>query len=1104
MSQTRQLAAIMFTDIVGYSTLMGKDEDGAMQLLELNRQMQQKIVAEHQGKWIKELGDGVIIVFDSVLNAVKCAIDIQNQARALENLSLKIAIHSGEIIMSDHDVFGDSVNLTSRIEQLAQKDSIILSGTALAAIVNITSIQTSYLGDFTLKNIELPVSLHAVFGEGLKIPTLRKEKHSSQPPGRDVSELTDSDDPLVGRVKALVEQNMANSELSVTYLCREVGISRPQLYRRMQAETGFAPSDFIRELRLREAAELLKSGKGNVSEVAYQTGFNNLSYFSKCFQERFGSAPSDYRKQEKKLFGVPTNLDTFIGREQEILDIIEILNRSRLLTMTGPGGTGKTRLATQIIKKQGKTYRDGAYFIQLAPVNTSDGVILKIAQILQIQQNANKDNLTSIIEFIGDQEMLLVLDNFEHVLEAASEVNDLIISCTRLKILVTSRVVLNLVGETEYTVPQLVVPENGQHYDLEDLFQFPSVALLVNRAQNVKPNFELTLENGRAVADICIQLDGLPLALELAAARFKLFSPEALLRRLGDKLDILSSNSSNQPDRHKTLRSAIEWSYNLLTPEEQTLFRRLSVFSGGCTMEAAEKVCFKGYAANLDLIDQITGLVDKSLLQREDQKDGEPRFFMLETLKAFGQERLARSLEKEDVTRRFVNNVVRLVEGAENHLTGAKQAMWLEALEPELDNIRATLSWSENNREAEIGLKVAISFWRFWNYRSMMREGSSWMERMLNIPMANTKSIIRSRALNVSGTLNVYTGHLAEASQKFEWALAIAEELNDTRGRGNALTNLSWVYGFFPDIERCRDYAQIAMDIHHELDDTRGKVRVYNNLSAVEQLAGNMQKTLEINQNSVDLSREMGDQRSYAYIIARQAWYEILAGKFDSATERLDHAIELMTALYDDHVIAFAFNLKALNRYYQGDLQQANKFLERAQSYWDNEGNPYGTAQWNLYRTLIFLKEGKIQQAADLMDRVAADPAIKMYGFNAYLCSFVRSQIMLALGQNDQAFEHLKTSLGDAVSKKVFIFVSAELELLAHLLAKKKEYENGVLLFSRATRFRQENMMPVPPVNQEFYNETLNRLRGQSNDPRFELLWAKGQEITAQECLGLL
>ncbi|NND34394.1 MAG: helix-turn-helix domain-containing protein, partial [Saprospiraceae bacterium] len=1070
MSQTRQLAAIMFTDIVGYSALMGKDEEGAMQLLDLNRQMQQELVAAYEGKWIKELGDGVIIVFDSVLNAVKCAIDIQAQARATKNLALKIAIHSGEIIMTADDVFGDSVNLTARIEQLAQEDSIIISESALSAIRNVTSIQTSLLGKFTLKNIQLPVSLHAVLGNGLRIPILDQEENSIGATQQDASEIDASNDPLVGRAKVMIEENLANSQLSVAYLCQELGVSRPQLYRKVLAETGFSPSDFIRELRLREAAVLLKSAEHNVSEVAYQTGFNNLSYFSKCFQERFGRPPSDYRKKQNRNVGAPNKLDTFIGREQEIQEIIKILDRSRLLTLTGPGGTGKTRLASKVMESHGKTFRDGAYFVQLAPINAPDGVVPKIAQILQIQQNATKENVTSIIEFIGDQEVLLLLDNFEHVLEAAVKVNELIISCPRVKVLVTSRVVLNLVGEAEYTVPQLLAPEVGREYSLEELLEFPSVSLLVDRAQNVNPNFELTRENSAAVSEICIQLDGLPLALELAAARFKLFSPEALLRRLGNKLDILSSTSSNQPDRHKTLRNAIDWSYNLLTPEEQTLFRRLSVFSGGCTLEAAEKICFQGYKANLNFIDQIAGLADKSLIQREDQKDGEPRFYMLETLKAFGQERLAKSLEKKDTSRQFIDYMVTMVESAQKHLTGANQAMWLEKLEPELDNIRAVLAWAEEHEEAETGLKVAISFWRFWNYRSMMREGSSWMDRMLSIYRANNKSLIRCRALNISGTLNVYTGDLTEAATKFALALSMAEELNDKKERGNALTNLSWVLGFYPEIDQCREYAGIALEIHNELQDIRGKVRVYNNLSAVEQLAGNIQKTLEINQRSVDLSREMGDQRSYAYTSARQAWYGIYAGKFDEATKILDQAIELMTALYDDHVMAFALNIKALNRYYQGDLEQAIKFLKRAQPYWDNEGNPYGKAQWNLIHILIHLKEDKIQKAAELMDLVVTDPAIRMYGFNAFLYSLVRAQIMVASGQDEEALKHLKSSLNEAFGKKVFLFFSRQLELMSHLLAKRQEYEKSLLLFSQAARMRKENQIPVPPVNQSFYN----------------------------------
>ena len=299
-------------------------------------------------------------------------------------------------------------------------------------------------------------------------------------------------------------------------------------------------------------------------------------------------------------------------------------------------------------------------------------------------------------------------------MEAAGDLSTLLAACPNLKIMVTSRNVLNVTGEHEYQVPQLPVPLQDKIYSITELITVPAVELFINRAQSVKPGFQLDDSSKMAVSEICRQLDGLPLAIELAAARIKIFSPQALMRRLANNLDILTSNSSDRPDRHRTLKNAIDWSYSLLSPVEQTLFRRLSVFRGGCTLEAAEAVCFPDYSANSDILEIVTGLIDKSLLQSEDQPDGEPRFYLLETIKLYGQEKLQKSLELEAIMDNYVTYFSQLIHDAEKHLTGSDQGIWLDYLERELDNVRTVLTWLENRGDAQLGLKLAVSSWRYW------------------------------------------------------------------------------------------------------------------------------------------------------------------------------------------------------------------------------------------------------------------------------------------------------------------------------------------------------------------------------------------------------
>ena len=353
MTQVRQLAAIMITDVVGYSALMGRNEARALEILDQSRNIQKPLVAEYEGSWIKELGDGVLVIFSSVLSAIECGIKIHERAQNHPGLQYKIAIHSGEIIIKDGDIIGDGVNQTARIEQLTSANSILLSGKAQSEIRNIPTIEVVELGNFTLKNIEQPVQIFAVTGQCLSIPdlsrsTLRNENNHAD---RETEKLISSDRRLEQDIRQIITDNLSNPDLTVLSLCKEVGYSRPQLYRKIHSITGFSPSELIREMRLLRAAELLKNNTATVSEIAYQTGFNNLSHFSKSFNERFGVTPSNYARSNKEEKTVPFSLNECIGRTRELDELIDLVQQTRLLTLTGTGGTGKTRLALELMRE---------------------------------------------------------------------------------------------------------------------------------------------------------------------------------------------------------------------------------------------------------------------------------------------------------------------------------------------------------------------------------------------------------------------------------------------------------------------------------------------------------------------------------------------------------------------------------------------------------------------------------------------------------------------------------------------------------------------------------------------------------------------------------
>jgi predicted ATPase len=392
---------------------------------------------------------------------------------------------------------------------------------------------------------------------------------------------------------------------------------------------------------------------------------------------------------------------------------------------------------------------------------------------------------------LQDRRLLLVLDNFEQVVAAAADVAELLAACPSMKVLVTSRVALRLSGEHEFPVPPLTVPGPTAVSAAEDLHRYSAFALFTERARAAHPGFTLTPENARAVAELCNRLDGLPLAIELAAARVKLFSPRALLSRLGRRLDLLKDGPRDRPARHQTLRQAIAWSYDLLDEDVRRFFRALSVFVGGCSLEAAEAVCGTGSA--LDVIDGVATLVDQNLLRRDEDRAGEPRFLMLETIRSYALERLGQSGEEAATRQAHAAYFLALAEEAEAALTGAEQLDWLNRLDTEHDNLRAAVLWAQDHAEAETGLRLGAALWRFWIIRGHIDEGGTYLKRMLALPGEDVLPVARARALNGLGTLLHNRGDNYEARSCLEEGLALLRQQGDRRGTATVLNNLAWV-----------------------------------------------------------------------------------------------------------------------------------------------------------------------------------------------------------------------------------------------------------------------------------------------------------------------
>jgi len=489
---------------------------------------------------------------------------------------------------------------------------------------------------------------------------------------------------------------------------------------------------------------------------------------------------------------LPAQTTTFIGREREVAEALALLEQTRVLTLTGPGGTGKTRLALRVAAEAAEAYRDRAVFVALAALEDPSLVASTVAAAVGVQEEAGRPILTSLTDRLAGMEVLLVLDNYEQLLAAAPLAGELVAAGPGVRLLVTSRAPLRLAGEREYQVRPLALPDTSAAATPEELAANDAVALFVERARAIDPGFALGPENAAVVAAICAALDGLPLAIELAAARVRLLSPQAILERLGTCLSLLTGGPRDRPERQRTLRGAIQWSHDLLDPDARTVFRRLSAFAGGWSLEAAEAVCSQAGPQRLDTLETLDALVQHSLARRDDGAH-RSRFRMLQTIREFGLERLAASGEEPEIRERHARFFLTLACEAAGELTGPGQAAWLDRLASDHDNLRGALRWSVDADRAETGLLIAAAIWRFWQLRDHLAEGEARLIELLAAPSAAAASPARAAGATAMASLVYWRGDYAAARDRYEDALALYVTLGDEAGAADVRASLGWV-----------------------------------------------------------------------------------------------------------------------------------------------------------------------------------------------------------------------------------------------------------------------------------------------------------------------
>jgi predicted ATPase/class 3 adenylate cyclase len=558
---------------------------------------------------------------------------------------------------------------------------------------------------------------------------------------------------------------------------------------------------------------------------------------------------------------LPLQPTPLVGREKEVAEVCERLSRPevRLLTLTGAGGAGKTRLGLQAAAELTEGFEDGAFFVSLAAIRDLELVVSAVAGTLGVKEAGGQPLLESLEDHLGEKHILLMLDNFEQVLEAAPMVTELLSAAPYLKVLATSRIPLRLYGEHEYSVPPLALPDPERPPPVERLTHYEAVRLFVERAQAAKADFSVTNENAPAVAEICHRLDGLPLAIELAAARIKLLTPQAMLARLGNRLKLLTGGARDLPERQRTLRSAIEWSYGLLDGGEKVLFARLAVFSGGCTLEAVEAICDAEGDLPVEVLDGVESLVDKSLLRQKEGVGGEPRLVMLETIHEYAREKLEDNGEVETIKRAHAYYFLTLAEEAAPKLTTAEQEAWLERLETEHDNLRAALSRSLGRNDADLALRLGGALWRFWFVRGYLSEGLRWLEEVLDLGGGVTA--LRAEVLNGAGDLVWSQGNYVRAKELYEESLALSRQLGDKRDIAVALENLGSVARNWGDYATARSLFEEALPLRRELGDKWGLAESLFLWGAAATFQGDYATARPLLEEALVLYRETGEQR---------------------------------------------------------------------------------------------------------------------------------------------------------------------------------------------------------------------------------------------------
>ena len=775
--------------------------------------------------------------------------------------------------------------------------------------------------------------------------------------------------------------------------------------------------------------------------------------------------PEEQNQPESEpMWNMPTFPTPFIGREQEVASLCAMLRQAevRLLTLVGMGGIGKTRLGVEVATQLRAHFADGVCFVGLAPVSNPDLVVSTIADALRIRAMPGRPLGEQVRAELARKQVLLLLDNFEQVAEAASIVEELLLACSHLSVLITSRAVLHLQAEHLFPVHPLALPDLSHPPSYEVLIHSPAILLFQQRARAVLPTFHLTSENVQTIAEICVRLNGLPLAIELAAARIRLLPPQALLSRLTSRLQVLTGGARTLPPRQQTLRKTLQWSYDLLSPQEQQLFRRLSVFVSSYSLEIVEALYHELGDQTSDVLNSMASLLDNSFIQQDEQTGNTLRFLMLETVREYGLECLRESGEGERCQFAHAEYYLTLAERAEPHLRGGSQQLrWLTVLTEEQENLRAALQWVVEHEETERALRLSGATWWYWFMRSSYDEALHWLEASLMLPDTGERTTARAQVLAATGFLiGVLRGDVTKACPLLEESMALYQERGDRRGYAHALQFFASMYEVQGDYRTARTLGEQAVDLCRALGDDWKVAFGLNDLARVTWALGDAEAAAALWQECIALGRKIGERWGLPRPLAALATLLVAQGDYVQALELAQEGLAIAQEMGDMETLMSLLALQVEGLMRQDDVQAVHLV---------QEGLASAREMGDQERISIFLR---------LMGDIAQNQGNLKQATDSY-----RESLTLALQP-----ARMKELVGRCLLG------------LAKIAKTEKRFQRAAHLFGAAEPWLNVNVS-LSPIERAAYASEVAEVQAHLGGEPFAAAWSEGRSLTPEQVL---